>query len=600
MTGPSITIAVATMGERIGHLHLLPPVGGVGYLVVHQDSAGSGAAEARGLFLASIAGRDDVEVVTLPGVGLSASRNTALQRATGSWILIADDDIAVDTERLREVVDSAERGGHDVVTVAHSFADGSDTRGRLGSGPHSLRTIGTPASVDLILRAAAIRAHGLRFDERFGLGTRWPSGEEAIFLADCLRAGLDVERMPVVVTTHPDLSSGFDFFSTPARVAAKREMLRRIFPRRGYLAAVAWWARKLPEARRGGHPAAFSAGMLAPRRLLPMSAAQEPGAEQHVILSGVRSVTHLVYAASWLDRAARQRAVRVTVLDPGSFLGASRVTSRDIERVLAPHPTFLVPQDADVGADLSDGAVLLCIGAPSLRAVAATLRRSGRLPEVVVVDEGLGSYGDRHTQWRALRREGTRVLPAWGRATARAVLAGVLTTERWPMYVRARGSWEVAPAVASAFDARVSGEPPRPGTAVYLSQPWPELGIMTEAEYLDHLRETAEAVAAHGLSLAVHPHPTENSTRYADAHPVIRTGPAELDRAVREADLLLGANSSALLNTTALTGRPGMRVTHPAWAVLESGLGDVQRSLLDAFLPSPVTAGELRKRLKSR
>jgi hypothetical protein len=51
-----------------------------------------------------------------------------------------------------------------------------------------------------------------------------------------------------------------------------------------------------------------------------------------VILSGVRSVTHLVYAASWLrsEVARVEGVVEVVVLDVGSGFGRARVDEPQI------------------------------------------------------------------------------------------------------------------------------------------------------------------------------------------------------------------------------------------------------------------------------
>ena len=66
------------------------------------------------------------------------------------------------------------------------------------------------SSVEVSFRLAPVLAAGIRFDERFGLGSDlWPEGgEDPIFLSDCLSAGLRLVYVPEYVVIHPYLSTG--------------------------------------------------------------------------------------------------------------------------------------------------------------------------------------------------------------------------------------------------------------------------------------------------------------------------------------------------------------------------------------------------------
>jgi hypothetical protein len=98
------------------------------------------------------------------------------------------------------------------------------------------------------------------------------------------------------------------------------------------------------------------------------------------------------------------------------------------------------------------------------------------------------------------------------------------------------------------------------------------------------------ATEAAGLALVVKPHPWEPAEVYRGLT-VLEGGPAELERPVVEAELVIGANSTALLNVAAVHGTRVARVVVPQLARLDAALGARQRSLLDAFLP-PATTGE--------
>ena len=74
--------------------------------------------------------------------------------------------------------------------------------------------------------------------------------------------------------------------------------------------------------------------------------------------------------------------------------------------------------------------------------------------------------------------------------------------------------------------------------------------------------------------------------------------PAELDRQVVGARLVLGGNSTALLNLAAVHRTPAVRVMVPELAPLDAALGSRQRSLLDAFLPPAVPVTQLSRVLR--
>ena len=130
--------------------------------------------------------------------------------------------------------------------------------------------------------------------------------------------------------------------------------------------------------------------------------------------------------------------------------------------------------------------VLLSIGAPGTRAWSRlVLAGRGRRPRVVVVDEGIGSFGDVRARREAYRRQGGR--GAWPAVRAAVVSTGhhVLTGVHWSLYRRAGRGWEVVPEVAEEFRLASGRVRPGPGVAVYLTQPWPDIGVMSEPAYLD-------------------------------------------------------------------------------------------------------------------
>jgi hypothetical protein len=329
-----------------------------------------------------------------------------------------------------------------------------------------------------------------------------------------------------------------------------------------------------------------------------------------VTLSGVRSVTHLVYAASYVRHLLDHThvPVEVGVLDSGAGRVGTAVTPTLVRESLPVDERLEVT--TGVGADHFDVVrgryrVLLSIGAPGVRAWTRMVRAGrGRRPHVVVVDEGIGSYGNAATRRAAYQREGGRTWWPWVRAGVVATGHRVLTDVHWSLYRETHGAWVVVPEVADEFRRRVPHVTdlpgPGPAGAVYLSQPWPELGIMSASAYVEHLQSVREACAQAGLHLSVRPHPAEDAARYAAFDVAPTAGPAELDPAVVGAAVVIGSNSTALLNLAAVHGVRAVRVTAPDFAGLEAALAPRQRSLLDTFLAPAVSVDRLGERLGER
>lgn len=68
------------------------------------------------------------------------------------------------------------------------------------------------SSVQLALRNK-VKKSGIKFDERFGAGSMYNSGEENIFLFDCLKSGLKIGYVPIkIADLHLGSSSWFHGF----------------------------------------------------------------------------------------------------------------------------------------------------------------------------------------------------------------------------------------------------------------------------------------------------------------------------------------------------------------------------------------------------
>lgn len=307
-----------------------------------------------------------------------------------------------------------------------------------------------------------------------------------------------------------------------------------------------------------------------------------------VTVSGLRTGVHGVYVTSWLRHALAAGACEISIVKLNSTEHAGAEFD---ERVAVEFP------DVRVGKEHPEGRgrhAFVSIGSPAIAAwTRFRVSRSAWPLHTVVVDEGIGSYGNVTTRRSALRREGTREPMATVRASARYAAQRVLADERWCLYRFVHGGWQLDDRLAAEF-RRVRPSGALSDCVVFLTQPWVDRGLITESAYLQYLRQIAEEVIRAGVEFRIRPHPTERTSRYSGFHLLRSELPAELDPDVLSARLLLGETSTALLNLAAVHDVPAARVVGPLASLRSIELSRTQESLFGQFVPVVVGVSEIQ------
>ena len=226
---PRLTVAVSTRGARALAIDAAawPEQPGVDYLLLVQEPPAGPA-------LAGLAARPDVTLAPLTSTGLSRSRNAALAAARGDILLVADDDVTHPPGAylgIRRFF--AENPDLDLFVGRSLDPDGRPRKRPLPRRkPLSRLNAARASSHEIALRLERVRAKGVRFDEGFGVGagTAASLGEEYVFLADCLAAGLAGVHDPLPVSVHPAESSGF-VWEGAAQARARALVFARVFGR---------------------------------------------------------------------------------------------------------------------------------------------------------------------------------------------------------------------------------------------------------------------------------------------------------------------------------------------------------------------------------
>ncbi|MCW2257105.1 hypothetical protein M2263_003196 [Providencia alcalifaciens] len=167
--------------------------------------------------------------------GLANNRNNALKLACdnfahlGSYIYICDDDIIPSLDGLLNAVEVMNAKNLACLTGIIATEDGLFKKYNNLPYRHTKLSAAKICSVEILVNLDFIIDNKIFFDNQFGLGSKYPSGEEFILINDIIAMGGRVDFYPIQVCIHPPLSSGDDFYSSDHKIMAKGAMLKRVF-----------------------------------------------------------------------------------------------------------------------------------------------------------------------------------------------------------------------------------------------------------------------------------------------------------------------------------------------------------------------------------
>ena len=198
--------------------------------------------------------RPDVTVLRLASTGLSRSRNAALAAARGALLLLADDDVAHPAGAYYGIRPAfAADPGLDLF-VGRSLDPGGRPRKRPLPPPPADPAERRPRLEPRDRGAAGAvrpRASASTRASASAPAPRRRLGEEYVFLADCLAAGLAGVHDPLPVSVHPRREFGLRLGGR-AQARARALVFARVFGRAALPSALAF---ALKHARRFARPA---------------------------------------------------------------------------------------------------------------------------------------------------------------------------------------------------------------------------------------------------------------------------------------------------------------------------------------------------------
>jgi glycosyltransferase involved in cell wall biosynthesis len=180
--------------------------------------------------------KQNMRLMSFAEKGISKSRNSGLNNVSSEFTLITDEDIRFKNGFDKVILSSfANNPKADIIVFQMETNEGKPLKiYKKNSAWLNVMGIMKVSSVEIAFRTEVIKNQNLKFDENFGLGSKYPTGEEAIFLADALRKRLKILYVPIPIVIHPSTGSGYQFKNNVELIRSKGALFYRIFNWKSY------------------------------------------------------------------------------------------------------------------------------------------------------------------------------------------------------------------------------------------------------------------------------------------------------------------------------------------------------------------------------
>lgn len=239
-----LAIGISTLNNGITHLYeKIKNIPDDIYIIIcHQITNGEN-------YINSMPPKKNIHLIEKIEKGLAKSRNTIITDAIEKnidYLMLSDDDVFYKIENLKKIINSlSENDNHhyQFKSIDHKNND----RKNYKKNTFTLKTkdFFRVSSIEMCININKIKEQNIRFDENYGLGSKYPAGEEAIFLADSNKKGIKTIFLPIVITIHPIESSGLDIYTNKDSLQIRGNIIRRVTNSYlGFIFILLFWAKK--------------------------------------------------------------------------------------------------------------------------------------------------------------------------------------------------------------------------------------------------------------------------------------------------------------------------------------------------------------------
>jgi glycosyltransferase involved in cell wall biosynthesis len=216
----SLTFGYSTLANRLSNIQLPDLAQNPDWDVLITVQSGTSATPTEAELAKAPTGKN-VELLSFSGVGVTKLRNQVLKNAKGKYVIFSDDDITFNQKGIEEAISYLQSTGAGLV-----LGQAVDETGTLRkSYPNKVEQLNKfnsakAATYEMIVDLEQVTAAGVLFDENFGAGAEVTYlGDEYIFICDLVSAGVRCDFVPIVLASHPTVSSGSGWGTDRDRIA---------------------------------------------------------------------------------------------------------------------------------------------------------------------------------------------------------------------------------------------------------------------------------------------------------------------------------------------------------------------------------------------
>lgn len=174
--------------------------------------------------------KSDEKIIQSNELGLSKSRNLALKNANSDVVYFLDDDVELVKDFNQIIRDEFDKHPNADFVIFEHYNDSKIKKSwlrRIPFIPMKIKLMSV-CSIEISGRMVFINQNKLTFNERFGLGSGVPIGEEFLFLSNAYEMGAKIVFASAAIVKHFGSSSGYKY-KTPQDVINRGTVIAQGF-----------------------------------------------------------------------------------------------------------------------------------------------------------------------------------------------------------------------------------------------------------------------------------------------------------------------------------------------------------------------------------
>lgn len=207
-----LTLAISTIYSNLDnilkYLEKIPKIDNIEIIVICQVFDSKSLRPS----IENIHYKNELTIYSYQEKGISNSRNRAIEKSNSIYIWFLDDDIQLNIESVYRLISHLHKSKNDCEIVKigslednNKFYKNYNSRNfGLCREPIKLLQV---SSIEIIIKRKSILDKKITFNPSFGLGTKYPAGEENLFLLDLFSNKLSINFIDITPIKHTTITT---------------------------------------------------------------------------------------------------------------------------------------------------------------------------------------------------------------------------------------------------------------------------------------------------------------------------------------------------------------------------------------------------------